>query len=228
VRIVGTLCYGLAVVILIVTLSLAYQGRQDFGYRKTGSAIVICLLLAAGVTITRATTRQKHLIRELRSSQRRAVEFHDLLYTTLASIGDAVIATDAKGIITFLNPEAQRISGWAGEEAVGQPLSRVFAITNRYTRAIIEDPATVVLGETSVGRLPKNTDLTSKDGRVIPIGDSSAPIRDKAGNIIGIVLVFRDLTEVKKAEEARLNLASIVESSNDAIIGELPDGTITS
>ena len=205
--------------ILIATLLLFKQGWQDFGYRRTGNAIAFCLLLAAGFTITRATARQKHLIRELRSSERKTVEFRDLLYTTLASIADAVIATDAKGIITFLNPAAQQISGWAGDEALGQPLATVFAITNQYTGATVEDPAAVVLREGNVGGLAKNTVLTSKDGSVIPVGDSSAPIRDKAGNIIGVVLVFRDLTAHKKAEEAYLNLASIVESSNDAIIG---------
>jgi two-component system cell cycle sensor histidine kinase/response regulator CckA len=228
VRIIGTLCFGLALVILIVTLSLSYLGRQDFGYRKTGSAMVVCLLLAAGLTITRATARQEQLIGELQSSEQRTREFRDLLYTTLSSIGDAVIATDSKGIITFLNPAAQQISGWAGNEALGRPLATIFAITNQYTRETVENPAEVVLREGSVGTLAKDTVLRSKDGRMIPVGDSSAPIRDKQGNVIGVVLVFRDLTAPKQAEEVSLNLASIVESSDDAIIGERPDGTITS
>jgi PAS domain S-box-containing protein len=139
-----------------------------------------------------------------------------------------VIATDAKGIITFLNPVAQQLSGWAGNEALGRPLATVFAITNQYTGQTVENPAEVVLREGSVGTLAKDTVLRSKDGRVIPGGDSSAPIRDQQGNVIGVVLVFRDLTAPKLAEEAYLYLASIVESSDDAIIGERPDGAITS
>jgi PAS domain S-box-containing protein len=228
VRVIGTLCFGLALVILIATLVLSYQGRQDFGHRKLASAIVFCLLLAAGFTITQATSRQEQLIRGLRSSERRTAEFRDLLYTTLTSIGDAVIATDAKGIITFLNPAAQQISGWRGDEALGRPLATVFAITNQDTGETVENPAEVVLREESVGGLAKHTVLTSRDGRVIPVADSSAPIRDRQGNVIGVVLVFRDLTAPKQAAEAYLNLASIVESSDDAIIGERPDGTITS
>jgi two-component system cell cycle sensor histidine kinase/response regulator CckA len=228
VRVIGTLCFGLALVILIATLVLSYQGRQDFGHRKLASAIVFCLLLAAGFTITQATSRQEQLIRGLRSSERRTAEFRDLLYTTLTSIGDAVIATDAKGIITFLNPAAQQISGWRGDEALGRPLATVFAIRNQDTGETVENPAEVVLREESVGGLAKHTVLTSRDGRVIPVADSSAPIRDRQGNVIGVVLVFRDLTAPKQAAEAYLNLASIVESSDDAIIGERPDGTITS
>jgi PAS domain-containing protein len=155
VRIIGTLCFGLALVILIVTLSLSYVGRPDFGHRKTGSAIVFCLLLAAGFTITRATARQEHLIGELQSSERRMKEFRDLLYTTLSSIGDAVIATDSKGIITFRNPTAQQISSWSAAKALGQPLATVFAITNQYTGETVENPAEVVLREGSVGTLER-------------------------------------------------------------------------
>jgi PAS domain-containing protein len=124
VRIIGTLCFGLALVILTVTLSLSYLGRPDLGHRKTGSAIVFCLLLAAGFTITRATARQEHLIGELQSSERRMKEFRDLLYTTLSSIGDAVIATDSKGIITFRNPTAQQISSWSASKLSASRLRR--------------------------------------------------------------------------------------------------------
>jgi PAS domain S-box-containing protein len=195
--------------------------------RGIGSAIAFCLLMAAGFTIVRVSGIQEKLIAELRSNERKATEFRDMLQTALYSIGDAVIVTDAKAIITFLNPAARRISGWDGE-GIGQPLHVVFAITHQFTGEIVEDPAAVVLREGNVGSLAKDTILTSKDGRVIPVGDSSAPIRDPAGNMVGVVLVFRDLSAPKAAEELQLKLASIVESSDDAIIGERPDGTITS
>src|SRR5580704_16378557 len=208
-------------VILVTVLAMYYQGGQGSlpAERGIGSAIAFCLLMAAGFTIVRVSGLQEKLISELRISEHQAAEFRDLLQTALYSIGDAVIVTDGKAIITFLNPAARRISGWSGE-AIGEPLHVVFAITHQFTGETVEDPAAVVLREGSVGSLAKDTVLTSKDGRVIPVGDSSAPIRDKAGNMIGVVLVFRDLTAPKRAEEVHLHMASIVESSEDAIIGE--------
>ena len=226
-RIVGILSLALAMAILIAVLAMYYQGGQIPAERSVGSGIAFCLLVAAGFTIVRVTGLQEKLIGELRKSEHKTAEFRDLLHTTLCSIGDAVIVTDAKGIITFLNPVAKTISGWAGE-AIGRPLHVVFAITHQYTGQIVEDPSAVVLREGNVGSLAKDTVLTSKDGRIIPVGDSSAPIRDSAGNMIGVVLVFRDLTAPKAAEELQLSLAAIVASSEDAIIGERPDGTITS
>jgi PAS domain S-box-containing protein len=228
-RIIGILSLALAMVILVAVLAMYYQGGQGAlpTERGIGSAIAFCLLVAAGFTIVRVTGLQEKLISELRASEHKTAEFRDLLQTALYSIGDAVIVTDAKANITFLNPAAKGISGWAGE-AIGEPLHVVFAITHQFTGETVEDPATVVLREGNVGSLAKDTVLTSKGGRVIPVGDSSAPIRDKAGNMIGVVLVFRDLTAPRKAEETQLNLASIVESCEDAIIGEHPDGTITS
>jgi two-component system cell cycle sensor histidine kinase/response regulator CckA len=228
VRTIGILNLALAMVILGAVVAMYYQGGAGSlpADRGIASAIAFCLLMAAGFTIVRVTGVQEKLIAELRQNEHKTAEFRDLLQTTLYSIGDAVIVTDAKAIITFLNPAARRISGWAGE-GVGQPLHVVFAITHQFTGEIVEDPAAVVLREGNVGSLATDTVLTSKDGRVIPVGDSSAPIRDRAGNMVGVVLVFRDLTAPKAAEELQLKLASIVESCEDAIIGELPDGTIT-
>jgi len=229
VRIIGLLSVALAIVILVAVIAMYYQGGHGPvpTERGIGSAIAFCLLMAAGFTIVRVSGIQEKLIAELRSSEHKASEFRDMLQTALYSIGDAVIVTDAKAIITFLNPAARRISGWDGA-GIGQPLHVVFAITHQFTGEIVEDPAAVVLREGNVGSLAKDTILTSKDGRLIPVGDSSAPIRDPAGNMVGVVLVFRDLTAPKAAEELQLKLASIVESSDDAIIGERPDGTVTS
>ncbi len=225
-RITGTLCFGLALVILV----LYFQRRPGWilAEHPIEIAISLSVLVAAGVTITLGRRRRQDLTQSLEKSEQQTADSHDLLRTTLASIADAVIATDAKGIITFLNPAAKRLSGWAGDEAIGMPLDAVFAITNEYTGAVVENPATRVLREERTVGLANDTVLTSKDGRVIPVGDSSAPIRDLGGRVTGVVLVFRDLTARKKAEETQINLASIVESSEDAIIGERLDGTITS
>jgi PAS domain S-box-containing protein len=153
---------------------------------------------------------------------------HEQLRVTLASIGDAVIVTDTNGVVTFLNPVAQELTGWLPQEAAGQPLDRVFRIINEHTRAPAEDPVSKVLQDGVVVGLANHTLLLSKDGREIPIDDSAAPIRGEDGTVAGVVLVFRDVTEARRAIEARLYLAAIVESSDDAIIGKDLNGIIVS
>ncbi len=123
-----------------------------------------------------------------------------MLQTTIGSIGDAVIATDAVGLVTFLNTVAQSLTGWTQEQAAGQPLEQVFVITNIETGAPAENPATKALREGRVVGLANHTRLTAKDGRYIPIDDSAAPIRDAQGKVIGVVLVFRDISERTEIE----------------------------
>ena len=131
---------------------------------------------------------------ELRRSEQRFA-------TTLASIGDAVIATDIDGKITFMNNVAEALTGWNLQEAKMQPVKSVFRILNEYTKAEVDDPIARVLEKGVVVGLANHTILVRKDGTEIPIDDSSAPIRDRDGNITGVVLVFRDITERKRAEE---------------------------
>jgi len=135
--------------------------------------------------------------RKLRESEQRLV-------TTLKSIGDAVIATDAGGFVTFMNPVAEALTGWNQEDAAGKPLKKVFNIINEETGKQAEDPATRVLREGAVVGLANHTVLIAEDGTKYPIDDSGAPIRDDKGNITGVVLVFRDITEKRNMEEALL------------------------
>ena len=122
-------------------LAIRFRGWEGFAPAEQHAlaAVAGLLLMATGFTILRVIGRQEQLIGELRASEHKTSEYRDLLHTTLCSIGDAVIVTDARGIINFLNPEATRISGWAGE-AIGQPLSVVFAIPAR-TSPETERPA---------------------------------------------------------------------------------------
>ena len=124
------------------------------------------------------------------------------LRVTLASIGDAVIAADAGGRVTFLNSVACSLTGWTPEEAVGKALPDVFSIVNEQTRQPVENPAERALKEGVIVGLANHTILIGKDGVERPIDDSAAPIRDEAGGTVGAVLVFRDITERKKVEAA--------------------------
>jgi PAS domain S-box-containing protein len=150
------------------------------------------------------------------------------LRLTLVSIGDAVISTDAEGRVTFLNGVAEALTGWPQAEAVGRPLPDVFHIVNEQTRQPVENPALRALREGAIVGLANHTVLIARDGTERPIDDSAAPMQGESGAPIGAVLVFRDITERKRAEEDRARLAAIVESSEDAIVSKTLDGVIRS
>ncbi len=150
----------------------------------------------------------------------------ELLATTLASIGDGVIVTDADGRVTFLNGEAERLTGWKSAGANGHPLPEIFRIINEQTRQTVENPVEKVLRHGTVVGLANHTLLVRRDGTDIPIDDSAAPIRQPDGPLFGVVLVFRDVTEQRKAQQASARLAAIVEHSGDAIFTKSLEGVI--
>ena len=129
--------------------------------------------------------------------ERRLKESEQWLGTTLKSIGDAVIATDTGKLITFMNPVAEALTGWQQEEAIGKPLKDVFKIINGKTGKQADDPVARVLREGVIVGPANHTALIAKDGTKRPVDDSGAPIRDDKGKIIGVVMVFRDITERK-------------------------------
>ena len=139
------------------------------------------------------------------------------LSTTLQSIGDAVIATDPEGRVTFMNAIAERLTGWSEPDARGRALDEVFAIFSEATHEPVENPVTKVLREGTVVGLANHTVLRSKSGTEIPIDDSGAPIRDEHGAIFGVVLVFRDVTMEKASERRR----DFVARAADALIASL-------
>ena len=124
------------------------------------------------------------------------------LSITLHSIGDAVIATDPSGRVTEMNPTAERLSGWTLADARGQPLAEVFRIVNADTRETVQDPVQLVMAHGRVVGLANHTVLLARDGREYQIADSAAPILNAAGIIVGVVLVFSDITEQYRSEKA--------------------------
>lgn len=137
----------------------------------------------------------------MRAAQRRAHEGQERLRTTIASIGDAVIATDTEGRITIMNAVAETVTGWSRSDAAGRPLDTVFRIVNEQTRLPVENPATKALREGVIVGLANHTVLLARDGVERPIDDSAAPIVDGHGEVVGCVLVFRDVTEQRKTQQ---------------------------
>ncbi|MBI4776205.1 MAG: response regulator [Deltaproteobacteria bacterium] len=159
-------------------------------------------------------------------AERKLREQREWLRVTLTSIGDAVIATDAEGLISFLNPVAESLTGWSMAEAVGRPLKEVFRIVNEHTRAPVEDPVIKVLRNGKIVGLANHTVLLRKDGREAAIDDSDAPIIDEQGRVQGVVLVFRDISERRRTEAEREQLLSAIEHVADTVVITDPGGTI--
>jgi PAS domain S-box-containing protein len=167
----------------------------------------------------------------LRARQRAEDELRrqtEWLRVTLAGIGDAVISTDAEGRVTFMNGVAEKLTGWTQADALGRLLPEVFHIINELTHEPVENPALRALHEGTIVGLANHTILIARDGTERPVDDSAAPIRDESGKSLGAVLVFRDVTERKRAEIVQAHLAALVESSQDAIVSKTLDGVIRS
>ncbi len=137
------------------------------------------------------------------------------LSTTLSSIGDGVIATDALGAVTFLNPIAAMLTGWSAEDAFGKSIEVVFPIVRDETGAAVESPVSNVLREGRIVGLANHTVLLQRNGGRVPIEDSAAPIRGRDDRITGVVLVFRDAGEKRRVEAERSRLLAAAEEARD-------------
>src|SRR5229473_6124946 len=176
-----------------------------------GTLLSISLLVLCFLLLTRELFERKKTQEALAKSEK-------WFSTTLASIGDAVIATDMNGAVTFMNSVAQSLTGWSLEEATGKSMDLVFDIVNKETRRPVENPVKKVFREGKVVGLADHTLLLSKDGREFDIEDSAAPILTDTRETVGVVLVFRDITDQKIVERERSRIHTFL----DSLVENLP------
>ena len=168
------------------------RSRLDF---LLGCGVLAGLLVLSLGLIHRATDRRENLMAELDNASRQ-------FQVTLASIGDGVITTDRTGLVTFLNPIAEQISGWSSNEAKGNAIESIFPIVDESTGVNIANPARRVLRERAIVEMANHAELVRRDGTHIPVDDSAAPIFDSENNLTGVVMVFRDVTARRSVAQA--------------------------
>jgi PAS domain S-box-containing protein len=188
---------------LVFELTLDYFSTAPLTMRS--SVVIFNRLILFASLVLFASSRRK--------VEKKLREQREWLQVTLSSIGDAVIATDINGQIKFINPVAEVLTGWAMTLAAGQPLGKIFQIVNEETRAPAESPFAVIKREGIIVGLANHTILMTRDGREIPIENSGAPIRDADGHIIGVIVVFHDVSERRRAEQERESLLKLEQAA---------------
>ncbi|WP_051249563.1 PAS domain-containing sensor histidine kinase [Maridesulfovibrio zosterae] len=185
--------------------------------------LVSSLLVSGGIV--------SHLYGKLALSEKKSRESENDLRITFKSIGDAVVATNADGRITRMNPVAERLTGWSVKDAIGVSLPEIFKIINAQTREGCESPVDKVLRTRKTVGLSNHTVLISRSGEEFQISDSASPIITEDGDIAGVVLVFRDVTEEysreKELNRLRNYLSNIIDSMPSIIVGVDPHGRVT-
>ena len=186
--------------------------KEDYARYQSVQILLICTLFVFGFIALYAQYRYDHAkkeaIWEIQKARLQAEESENWLKTTMNSMGDGVIITDHQGLVTYLNPVASSLTGWRVNDAKFKKMTEVFNIVNEYTKEPVEDPVEMVIRKNVVVGLANHTELIAKDGTVWPIADSAAPIFDKDNNLLGVVVVFHEITAQKKAESEKALLES--------------------
>ena len=166
---------------------------------------------------------QEETNKQLQEANVTLLKSEEKLAVTLNFIDDAVIATDAKARVTFLNPFAERITGWTQAQASGRPVSEIFSLINKETRQSVIISVTETLAQGTIQSLANHNLLIARDGQEHDIADSCVPIRDREGQVIGAVLVFREVTGEYAAQQALHDSTALVQTILNAVV----DGIVT-
>lgn len=183
-------------VALVFEATLDYFSTAPFTAKSAVIVFNRLLLFISLVVFASSRRKAEKLLREQR----------EWLEVTLSSIGDAVIATDINGRVKFINATAEALTGWTPNQAAGKPLEEVFRIVDEETGEPSENPFTVVTREGNVVGPANHTNLIAKNGAEIPIENSGAPIKDSDGAMIGVIIVFHDVSERRQIERQRTRL----------------------
>ncbi len=205
---------GASVLTLLFALAFAYLIYREAQQRLKNLVHLETQHLLAIQEATNTQLQQANLT--LRDSEEK-------LAVTLNSIGDAVIATDAEARVTRLNPIAAQLPGWTQAEATGRPVDEVFHIINQETRQLATTPVMETLAHGTIQGLANHTVLIARDGSECAIADSCAPIRDRDGQVVGAVLVFRNVTEEYAVQQALRDSAALIQT----ILNTVVDGIVT-
>ena len=176
----------------------------------------------SGITVLDASIKMAFKLYE---ANKRTEFQKEQLRTIIHSIGDAVIATDIEGRITQMNPIAEELTGWNFVEANGKELLEVFNIISSKSRTRIQNPVEQVLATGNIIGLANHTLLIAKNGQESPISDSGSPIRDSAGKITGVVLVFRDVTQEYRIQLEQKRNSETIKHLNETLQELLSDRT---
>jgi PAS domain S-box-containing protein len=186
----------------------ALEARRSAAYSKSILLTTICIYLTTTLAVIGLILLAYYILREMSLRERHAQEMRareEWFRVTLTSIGDGVIATDQNGNVTFLNPIAEELTGITTASASGRNILEIFPIFNETTMAPVDNPVAKVIEHDRPMGLANHTVLRKPDGTLTPIDDSAAPIRDDNGKLIGVVLVFRDISDNRKTERVLRN-----------------------
>jgi PAS domain S-box-containing protein len=188
-------------------------GRVEAAHRRWTLMITSCLCLGLGSGIFLAIFTRYH-VEKLGS---KLLQSEERWTATLGSIGEAVIATDSEGRITFLNPVAATLTGWQPEEALNQPIGLVLRLVNEESGMTADNEVLRVLNEKKILAVANHVDLVTRDGREIAVEHSAAPILAGEGEVIGVVLIFRDVAERRQEQIATAEQAALLELTQDSV-----------
>ncbi|WP_263772575.1 EAL domain-containing protein [Propionivibrio soli] len=197
---------------------LEMRSAEQASSRRVLPATAIGVALSLVVLLSIAYVGIRRQLRETEAHRRALALSEESLSTTLHSIGDGVLACDTEGRVTRMNPVAESLTGWTFAEAKGRHVEEVFRIVNERTRAPASNPIDAVLATGKTQALMNHTALIARSGSETPIADSAAPIRDPAGKLTGVVLVFRDVTTERVAEDT-------VRKQNELLEGRVQERT---